>query len=141
MKKRRLFAQTLALVLCFALLCPLAAFAEDTNSAIPADPVSYAVIDPAELTRLVHVTFHPEDAYGSAEKMDIAIYGDFVYCTLSPAEGGAVTYRADCSLRELDSFLTACAATPAPSAAPTPDPYVAPSPTPTEAPAETPDAQ
>ena len=95
----------------------------------------------AELTRLVHVTFHPEDAYGSAEKMDIAIYGDFVYCTLSPAEGGAVTYRADCSLRELDSFLTACAATPAPSAAPTPDPYVAPSPTPTEAPAETPDAQ
>ncbi len=95
----------------------------------------------AELTRLVHVTFHPEDAYGSAEKMDIAIYGDFVYCTLSPAEGGAVTYRADCSLRELDSFLTACAATPAPSAAPTPDPYVAPSPIPTEAPAETPDAQ
>ena len=95
----------------------------------------------AELTRLVHVTFHPEDAYGSAEKMDIAIYGDFVYCTLSPAEGGTVTYRADCSLRELDSFLTACAATPAPSAAPTPDPYVAPSPTPTEAPAETPDAQ
>ena len=53
MKKRRLFAQTLALVLCFALLCPLAAFAEDTNPAIPADPVSYAVIDPAELTRLV----------------------------------------------------------------------------------------
>ena len=95
----------------------------------------------AELTRLVHVTFHPEDAYGSAEKMDIAIYGDFVYCTLSPAEGGTVTYRADCSLRELDSFLAACAATPAPSAAPTPDPYVAPSPTPTEAPAETPDAQ
>ena len=95
----------------------------------------------AELTRLVHVTFHPEDAYGSAEKMDIAIYGVFVYCTLSPAEGGAVTYRADCSLRELDSFLTACAATPAPSAAPTPDPYVAPSPIPTEAPAETPDAQ
>ncbi len=95
----------------------------------------------AELTRLVHVTFHPEDAFGSEEKMDIAIYGDFVYCTLSPAEGGTVTYRADCSLRELDSFLTACAASPAPSAAPTPDPYVAPSPAPTEAPAETPDTQ
>ena len=76
----------------------------------------------AELTRLVHVTFHPEDAY----------------CTLSPAEGGTVTYRADCSLRELDSFLAACAAAPAPSAVPTPDPYAAPSPVPTEAPAETP---
>ena len=92
----------------------------------------------AELTRLVHVTFHPEDTYGSEEKMDIAIYGDFVYCTLSPAEGGTVTYRADCSLRELDSFLAACAAAPAPSAVPTPDPYAAPSPVPTEAPAETP---
>ena len=92
----------------------------------------------AAVTRLVHVTFHPEDAYGSEEKMDIAIYGDFVYCTLSPAEGGTVTYRADCSLRELDSFLTACAATPAPSAAPTPDPYVAPSPAPAETPVETP---
>ena len=53
MKKRRLFAQTLALILCFALLCPLTAFAEDTNSAIPADPTSYAVINPAELQRLV----------------------------------------------------------------------------------------
>ena len=53
MKKRRLFAQTLALLLCFALLCPLTAFAEDTNSAIPADPTSYAVIDPVELQRLV----------------------------------------------------------------------------------------
>ena len=53
MKKRRLFAQTLALILCFALLCPLTAFAEDTNSAIPADPTSYAVIDPVELQRLV----------------------------------------------------------------------------------------
>lgn len=92
----------------------------------------------AAVTRLVHVTFHPEDAYGSEEKMDIAIYGDFVYCTLSPAAGGTVTYRADCSLRELDSFLTACAATPAPSAAPTPDPYVAPSPAPAETPVETP---
>ena len=95
----------------------------------------------AELTRLVHVSLLPEDAYGSEEKLDIAIYGDFVYCSLYPAEGGTVTYRADCSLRELDSFLTACAATPAPSAAPTPDPYAAPTPAPTEAPAETPNAQ
>jgi hypothetical protein len=38
-------------------------------------------------------------------------------------EGGSVTYRADCSLKELDSFLADCMAAPAPSAAPTPDPY------------------
>lgn len=63
MKKRRLFAQTLALVLCFALLCPLTAFAEDTNSAIPADPTSYAVIDPAEMQRLV-------EAYAKARSLN-----------------------------------------------------------------------
>ena len=63
MKKRRLFAQTLALLLCFALLCPLTAFAEETNSAIPADPTSYAVIDPAELQRLV-------DAYAAARSLN-----------------------------------------------------------------------
>ena len=85
----------------------------------------------AELTRLVHVSFVPEDAYGSEETMDISIYGDFVYCCLHPVEGGNVIYRADCSLKELDSFLAACLATPAPSAAPTPDPYT------TETPAQT----
>lgn len=84
----------------------------------------------AELTRLVHVSFQPDDAYGSEEKMDISIYGDFVYCSLYPVEGGSVTYQADCSLRELDSFLSACLATPAPSAAPTPDPYTEPTPDP-----------
>ena len=63
MKKRRLFAQTLALLLCFALLCPLTAFAEDTNSAIPADPASYAVIDPVELQRLV-------EAYAAARSLN-----------------------------------------------------------------------
>ena len=77
----------------------------------------------AVLTRLVHVKFLPDDAYGSEEKMDIAIYGDFVYCTLCPVEGGSVTYRADCSLKELDSFLKTCPSDPASSAAPTPDPY------------------
>lgn len=62
MKKRRLFTQTLALLLCFALLCPLTAFAED-NSAIPADPESYAVIDPAEMKNLV-------DKYVKAHSLD-----------------------------------------------------------------------
>ena len=92
----------------------------------------------AELTRLVHVSFRPDDAYGSEEKMDISIYGDFVYCSLYPVEGGSVTYRADCSLKELDSFLDACLAAPVPSAAPTPDPFIAetPAPTPVEAPSE-----
>ena len=84
----------------------------------------------AELTRLVHVSLLPDDAYGSEEKMDIAIYGDFVYCSLFPVEGGSVTYRADCSLRELDSFLETCPSTPAPSAAPSPDPYIDPTPVP-----------
>ncbi len=63
MKKRRLFAQTLALILCFALLCPVAAFAEDTGSAIPADPTSYAVIDPVEMQRLV-------EAYAKARSLN-----------------------------------------------------------------------
>ena len=85
----------------------------------------------AELTRLVHVALRPDDAYGSEEKMDIAIYGDFVYCSLYPVEGGCVTYRADCSLKELDSFLKTCPSGPAPSAAPTPDPYTDPTPVPT----------
>ena len=84
----------------------------------------------AELTRLVHVKLLPDDAYGSEEKMDIAIYGDFVYCSLYPVEGGSVTYRADCSLRELDSFLKTCPSGPAASAAPTPDPYTDPTPVP-----------
>ena len=84
----------------------------------------------AELTRLVHVKLLPDDAYGSEEKMDIAIYGDFVYCTLCPVEGGSVTYRADCSLKELDSFLKTCPSDPASSAAPTPDPYINPTPVP-----------
>ena len=84
----------------------------------------------AELTRLVHVALLPDDAYGTEEKMDIAIYGDFVYCSLYPVEGGSVTYRADCSLRELDSFLETCPSAPAASAAPTPDPYIDPTPVP-----------
>ena len=84
----------------------------------------------AELTRLVHVSLLPDDAYGSEEKMDIAIYGDFVYCSLFPVEGGCVTYRADCSLRELDSFLETCPSPPAPSAAPSPDPFIDPTPVP-----------
>lgn len=54
MKMKRLFAQILALALCAALLCPLTAFAEgETASGIPADPESYAVIDPQALQKLV----------------------------------------------------------------------------------------
>lgn len=87
----------------------------------------------AELTRLVHVALLPDDAYGSEEKMDIAIYGDFVYCSLYPVEGGSVTYRADCSLRELDSFLKTCPSAPASSAVPTTDPYINPTPAPSPA--------
>ena len=76
----------------------------------------------AELTRLVHVTFVPEDEYGSEEKMDIRIYGDFVFCERFPAESAGKSYRADCSLKELDSFLEACKLV-SPTPAPTVDPY------------------
>jgi len=68
----------------------------------------------------------PEDAYGSEEQVDIRIYGDFVFFTHTSAEGVSKTCRADCSLRDLDSFLLTCkteGATPTP--APTQDPYVA----------------
>lgn len=79
----------------------------------------------AELTRLVHVSLVPDDEYGSLERMDVSIYGDFVYCSLYSADGGVRTLRADCSLRELDDFFASCAA-PLPSpAASTPDPYAA----------------
>lgn len=54
MKMRRLLAQILALVLCAALLCPLTAFAEgEETSAIPAEPESYGVLDPAAMQKLV----------------------------------------------------------------------------------------
>ena len=79
----------------------------------------------AELTRLVHITFVPEDEYGSEEKMDIRIYGDFVFCERFPAEGVSKSYRADCSLKELDSFLLTCQLS-TPTPAPTVDPYIAP---------------
>ena len=81
----------------------------------------------AELTRVVHVTLVPDDAYGGEEKMDISIYGDFVYYSLYPAEGAAKSCRAACALRELDSLLrelttqSATASEPAPT--PTLDPY------------------
>ena len=78
----------------------------------------------AELTRLVHVTFVPEDEYGSEEKMDIRIYGDFVFCERFQAGGGSKSYRADCSLKDLDSFLLACSQV-SPTPAPTVDPYIA----------------
>ena len=78
----------------------------------------------AELTRLVHVTMVPEDEYGSEEKMDIRIYGDFVFCERFQAGGGSKSYRADCSLKDLDGFLLACSQV-SPTPAPTVDPYIA----------------
>ena len=78
----------------------------------------------AELTRLVHVTFVPEDEYGSEEKMDIRIYGDFVFCERFQAGGGSKSYRADCSLKDLDGFLLVCSQV-SPTPAPTVDPYIA----------------
>ena len=53
MRTRKLFAQLLALALCLTLLGPLTAYAEESNSAIPADPESYAVIDPDAMKELV----------------------------------------------------------------------------------------
>ena len=54
MKMRRAIVQSLAILLCLALLCPLTAFAEDTgNTYIPPEPEGYAVIDPAEMQKLV----------------------------------------------------------------------------------------
>ena len=78
----------------------------------------------AELTRLVHVTMVPEDEYGSEEKMDIRIYGDFIFCERFQAGGGSKSYRADCSQKDLDSFLLACSQV-SPTPAPTVDPYIA----------------
>lgn len=64
MKKRRVFCQILAIALCLALLCPLTAFADGEGSdAAPADPESYAVIDPEAMKELV-------ETYASAKKYD-----------------------------------------------------------------------
>jgi hypothetical protein len=93
-----------------------------TESELPAE---------AELTRLVHVTLIPEDEYASEEKLDVSIYGDFVYCQYYRADGSSPTYRADCSLRSLDDFLKECrAAEAAVTPAPTVDPYAAVTPQP-----------
>jgi len=83
----------------------------------------------AELTRVVHVSFVPEDSYGSEEKMDINIYGDFIFCHYYPVDGDELTWYADCSLTNLDSFLDACRAA-APSPTPTADPYIPETPAP-----------
>ena len=79
----------------------------------------------AELTRVVHVSLLPEDSYGSEEKMDINIYGDFIFCRYYPVGGEEQTWYAECSLVNLDSFLDACRAAAQPSPSPTADPYVA----------------
>ena len=53
MKTKNLLALLLALLLCASLLTPVYAFAEGEESAVPSDPDSYAVIDPAALQKLV----------------------------------------------------------------------------------------
>ena len=83
-----------------------------------------AALPEAELTRLVHVTLVPEDAYGSEEQLDIRIYGDFVYWQRTEADGSVKCCRADCALRDLDSFLASCRLV-SPSPAPTVDPFSA----------------
>ena len=79
----------------------------------------------AELTRVVHVSLIPEDSYGSEEKMDINIYGDFIFCRYYPVGGEEQTWYAECSLVNLDSFLDACRAAAQPSPSPTADPFTA----------------
>jgi hypothetical protein len=81
----------------------------------------------AELTRIVHLSFVPEDSYGSEEKMDVNIYGDFLFCRYYPVEGGERIYCADCSLASFNSFLDSCRAPDqSPTPAPTAIPFTAP---------------
>ena len=80
----------------------------------------------AELTRLVHVKLMPQDEHAGEEQVDISIYGDFIFYRYTTPDGVGKTYRAGCSLRELDSFLQSCRAAGAtPTPAPTLDPYIA----------------
>jgi hypothetical protein len=80
----------------------------------------------AELTRLVHVKLMPQDEHAGEEQVDICIYGDFIFYRRTTADGVGKTYRAGCSLRELDSFLQSCKTADAtPTPAPTLDPYIA----------------
>lgn len=79
----------------------------------------------AELTRVIHLTLVPEDAYSGEEKLDVNVYGDFVFYRLYPAEGGSRSYRAACSLADLDACLKNLSAAPTPTPAPTQDPYIA----------------
>ena len=81
-----------------------------------------ALPEEAELTRTVRLTLVPDDAYGSEEKLDILVYGDFVFYELHGTEG-TKTYRAACSLAELDAFLKTAETAPTPVPSPTPDPY------------------
>ena len=76
-----------------------------------------------ELTRLIRLTLVSEDAYGGEEKLDVYVYGDFVFYRLYAPEGGSTDYRASCSLAELDGLLKTLSAAPTPTPAPTPDPY------------------
>ncbi len=98
----------------------LLALLGDSESELPGE---------AELTRVVHVTLRPDDAYSGEEKLDVSIYGDFVYYSLYPEGSGPVNYRAACALRDLDGLLKELTAPEAaasqPSPTPTADPYAA----------------
>ena len=82
-----------------------------------------ALPEEAELTRVVNLALVPEDEYGGEEKLDIRVYGDFVFYRVYAAEGGSASYRAACSLSELDGFLKTLASAPTMTPAPTPDSY------------------
>jgi len=73
-------------------------------------------------TRLIHVELLPDEDYGSTEKLEIRIYVDFIFFTHISANGESSSFRADCSVRELDAWLDALPA-PADTPAPTADPF------------------
>lgn len=53
MKIKRLFTMILAAAMCLTLLFPLCALAEEAGGYVPAEPSSYAVIDPDAMQKLV----------------------------------------------------------------------------------------
>ena len=79
----------------------------------------------AELTRAVYLTLVPEDEYSGEEKLNILVYGDFVFYELFAADGSVKSCRAGCSLADLDACLKAAAAAPTPKPEPAQDPYAA----------------
>ncbi len=74
-------------------------------------------------SRVIQITVLPDDEYGSAEKLTIRVYGDFIFYTYYPAFGESSSFRADCSLTKLNACLSSLPA-PAESPAPTADSFL-----------------